>query len=280
MKEHAVSRLPSLACLRDRILQQQKQARKQIEDQGRWNSDSLHVDRRSGAAILNPSADLKATQAVFEPALKQLHEWDLVIQRPPDEEEMKACLEKHDVFLYFGHGSGAQYIRSRTIKKLEKCAVTLLMGCSSGALTDAGEFEPYGTSISYIQGGCPALVANLWDVTDKDIDQFSFGVLNDWGLFQPKQQQQQQDNHNNAFAATTTCSPIKRSTRQRVARNLNNNLHGGDSQNVEQHQQHDLALASVAVSLDQAVAQSRDLCRLKYLNGAAPVVYGVTVFLV
>lgn len=237
------------------------------------------MDRRSGAAILNPSADLKATQAVFEPALEQLHEWDVIKQRPPGEEEMKACLEKHDVFLYFGHGSGAQYIRSRTIKKLEKCAVTLLMGCSSGALTDAGEFEPFGTSINYIQGGCPALVANLWDVTDKDIDQFSFGVLNGWGLFQPKQQQQQ-DNHNKAFAATTTRSPVKRSTRYRGARNLNNNLHGEDSQNGEQHQQHDLALASLAVSLDQAVAQSRDLCRLRYLNGAAPVVYGVPVFLV
>lgn len=281
LKEHAVSRLPSLACLRDRILQQQKQAREHIGDQGWCNSDGLHVDRRSGAAILNPSADLKATQAIFEPALEQLLEWDVVIQRPPDEEEMKACLQKHDVFLYFGHGSGAQYIRSRTIKKLEKCAVTFLMGCSSGALAEAGEFEPYGTSINYIQGGCPALVANLWDVTDKDIDQFSFGVLNGWGLFQSKQQQpQRQDNQTKAFAAITACSPVKRSTRHRVARNLDNNLHEEDSQNREQHQQHDLALAPVAVSLDQAVAQSRNLCRLRYLNGAAPVVYGVPVFLV
>lgn len=283
LKEHAVSRLPSLACLRDRILQQQKQAREQSREQsreqGRWNNDGLHVARRGGAAILNPTADLKATQAVFEPALAQLHDWDIVIQRPPGEEEMKACLEKHDVFLYFGHGSGAQYIRSRTIRKLEKCAVTLLMGCSSGALTEAGEFEPYGTPISYIQGGCPALVANLWDVTDKDIDQFSIGVLNSWGLFQPKKQQQQ-DNQNKAFAATTALSPIKRSTRHRAARNDHNNPQGG-SQNGEPHQQHDLALAPpVAVSLDQAVAQSRDLCKMRYLNGAAPVAYGVPVFLV
>ena len=241
------------------------------------------MNRRNGAAILNPAADLKATQAVFEPALEKLRDWDVVVQRPPSEEEMKACLEEHDVFLYFGHGSGAQYIRSRTIKKLEKCAVALLMGCSSGALTEAGEFEPYGTPINYIQGGCPALVANLWDVTDKDIDQFSFGVLTSWGLFQ--QQPQQQGGNNKVLAttaattATTTHSPVKKSTRHRAARKKNsNNVESEDSQNGEQ--QHDSALPPAAVSLDQAVAQSRDLCKLRYLNGAAPVVYGVPVFLV
>lgn len=258
LREHAVSRLPSLACLRDRILQQQKQQQQQNEKQERWNNDGLRVNRRSGAAILNPTADLTATQAVFKPALEQLHDWDVIIQQPPGEEEMKSCLETHDVFLYLGHGSGAQYIRSRTIKKLEKCAVTLLMGCSSGVLTEAGEFEPYGTPINYIQGGCPALVANLWDVTDKDIDKFSFGVLTTWGLFQ-------QDNK-----ALPTRSPVKRSARHRAR----NKPEGGKIQNGEQ--QHDLA----TVSLDQAVAQSRDLCKLRYLNGAAPVLYGVPVFLV
>lgn len=28
--------------------------------------------------------------------------------------------------------------------------------------------------------GCPAAVANLWDVTDKDIDRFSQAVLTSW----------------------------------------------------------------------------------------------------
>lgn len=289
LREHAVSRLPSLACLRDRILQQQKQQQRQDENQERRNNDVLQVDRRSGAAILNPTADLKATQAVFEPALQQLDGWDVVIQRPPSEEKMKSCLENHDIFLYFGHGSGGQYIRSRTIKKLDKCAVTLLMGCSSGALTQAGEFEPYGTPITYIQGGCPALVANLWDVTDKDIDQFSFGVLTTWGMFQ-----QQQDTKAPPTTTSTSHSPLKRITRQR-ARNHNpdraERAENGDfHQNGEQEQQpqqHDLALPAAAapaapagVSLDHAVARSRDRCRLRYLNGAAPVVYGVPVCLV
>ena len=28
--------------------------------------------------------------------------------------------------------------------------------------------------------GCPAAVANLWDVTDLDIDRFARGVLDQW----------------------------------------------------------------------------------------------------
>lgn len=28
--------------------------------------------------------------------------------------------------------------------------------------------------------GCPAAVANLWDVTDVDIDRFARGVLDQW----------------------------------------------------------------------------------------------------
>lgn len=36
-------------------------------------------------------------------------------------------------------------------------------------------------------------------------------------------------------------------------------------------------LASPSVSLTAAIAQSRDVCTLPYLNGAAPVVYGIPV---
>lgn len=82
-----------------------------------------------------------------------LSRWNSIIQREPTEAEMKSALENHDLFLYFGHGSGAQYIRARTIRKLDKCAVALLMGCSSGCLTEAGEFELYGTPKNYLHSG-------------------------------------------------------------------------------------------------------------------------------
>lgn len=58
------------------------------------------------------------------------------------------------------------------------------MGCSSGAMTQAGEFEAYGTPINYLLAGAPAIVANLWDVTDRDCDRFAVGCLEAWGLFE------------------------------------------------------------------------------------------------
>ncbi len=238
-----------MACLRDRILQQQHQ--KEGSEHNEWDGDGFQVDRRNGAAVLNPTGDLTATQAVFEPALEGLRDWDIITQRGPSEEEMKLFLGSRSVFLYFGHGSGAQYIRSRTVKKLERCAVTLLMGCSSGLLSEAGEFEPHGTPINYIQGGCPALVANLWDVTDKDIDKFCLGTLRTWGLLQEDK-------------TSATHNAVRAGARQRGQKK------GGDFQGMEQE----------LISLDQAVANSRDLCKLRYLNGAAPVVYGIPVFLV
>ncbi|CAM9350154.1 unnamed protein product [Ectocarpus sp. 13 AM-2016] len=51
------------------------------------------------------------------------------------------------------------------------------MGCSSGRLKGYGDFEPMGMATSYLAGGSPAVVANLWDVTDKDIDRFSVALF-------------------------------------------------------------------------------------------------------
>lgn len=205
-----VCRVPSLECLRDRVLQVRKA------------TENVHtgqkVDRRDGSYILNPAGDLHMTQGAFEKELSGLN-WTGIVRRVPTEEEFKDALEKTSIFLYFGHGSGAQYIRGRTIKRLARCAVTFLMGCSSGTLTEAGEYEPYGTPMNYLHAGSPALVATLWDVTDKDIDRFARSAFEKWGLLE---------------------KPDVR-----------------------------------PVSLDTAVGEARNACVLRYLNGAAPVVYGV-----
>lgn len=245
-----MTRLPSLRCLRDRVIQ-----RREINGGENPSSEAgrISVNRNSGTSILNPGGDLQGTQSRFEEPLQSLAGWETVIQREPTEVEMKGSLENHEIFLYFGHGSGGQYIRSRTIKKLEKCAVALLIGCSSGTLTEAGEFEPYGTPMSYMHAGCPAMLATLWDVTDKDIDRFSSTVLEKWGLFESSK-------------PTVSSSPVKKSSKQKGKSKVR------DAQETT-------AIEAGPVSLDEAVAQGRSSCMLKYLNGAAPVVYGVPVFL-
>ena len=175
----AVSRLPSLGCLRDRIVGHERE----LPDE---SPQGCYIDRENGSYILNPSGDLKTTQTTFQKPLQTLNGWDGIVNRTPTEDEIKSTLQSKDLLLYFGHGSGAQYIRAREIKKLEKCAVTVLMGCSSGALIETGDFEPYGPPANYMHAGCPALVATLWDVTDKDIDRFAKSTFEHWGLLDPE----------------------------------------------------------------------------------------------
>ncbi|KAL6239469.1 Separin [Aspergillus navahoensis] len=210
-----VCRVPSLECLRDRVLQFRCQKK-----------SALGIDRRNGTYILNPTGDLQTTQGTFEKDLSGLKDWSGIVNRQPTENEFRESLESKSLFLYFGHGSGAQYIRGRTVKRLDRCAVAFLMGCSSGTLTEAGEYEPYGTPMNYLHAGSPALVATLWDVTDKDIDRFAKATFEHWGLLGNRQ-----------------CGEEK--------------------------------VGEAGVALEAAVSQSRGACVLKYLNGAAPVVYGV-----
>ncbi|KAI8376398.1 peptidase family C50-domain-containing protein, partial [Radiomyces spectabilis] len=74
---------------------------------------------------------------------------------------------------YFGHSAGQSFIRGQMIRQLPQCSVALLFGCSSGALGSQGEYDPQGYVLNFLMGGSPAVVANLWDVTDKSIDQVS-----------------------------------------------------------------------------------------------------------
>ncbi|GAA6027635.1 hypothetical protein JCM8097_007957 [Rhodosporidiobolus ruineniae] len=228
LRGRSVSRLPSIAFLRDRL---------DLASSRSSNSDSSShdfvVDPGRASFVLNPGGDLKNTQKTFEPWLEERKAeagWGGVVARAPLEEEMKASLSQKELFLYFGHGGAEQYIRSQTIRHLPRCAVTMLWGCSSGLLKDQGDFDPVGTPYHYMVAGCPALVANLWDVTDKDIDKFAFSVFRRTGLAPPD----------------------------------------SDAPSPPSSKPNDTTLTA-------AIAQSRDVCNLRYLNGAAPVVYGIPV---
>lgn len=235
----SVSRLPSLASLRERLL---------LQNFSYENQAGLYINRSNTGYILNPALDLTNTQKTYEEELRSMTGWEGLISKIPLEKEFARYLEEKDLFLYFGHGSGAQYIRARTVKKLNNCAVSLLMGCSSGKLTDAGEFEPYGMPMNYLQGGCPAVLVTLWDVTDKDIDKYSSKVFESWGLFK--------DEKDKKASKGKTKIKIKHDHKATVEKSN----HG-------------------ISSLCLATATSRSACKMRYLNGAAPVVYGIPVYL-
>ncbi|KAJ6260918.1 Separin [Drechslerella dactyloides] len=235
----SVSRLPSLASLRERL---------EMHNFAQENSQAgIYINRSNTGYILNPALDLTNTQKTYEDELKSMTGWQGLIGKTPSEKDFANYLDEKDLFLYFGHGSGSQYIRARAVKKLNKCAVSLLMGCSSGKLTDAGEFEPFGMPVNYLQGGSPAVVVTLWDVTDKDIDRYSSRVFESWGLFREKKEKK--------------------------------GAKGKAKMKVKHDETAAAAVEKPASSLCLAAATSRGACKMRYLNGAAPVVYGVPVYL-
>ncbi|GAM85863.1 hypothetical protein ANO11243_038720 [Dothideomycetidae sp. 11243] len=226
----SISRVASLLQLRERILTMRR-----TPTMGRYS-----VPAAGGAYILNPSGDLGRTQETLSPVLTPLssgQNWSRMVQTKPDEKAFTTALSTASTLLYFGHGSGTQYVRERAIQRLDVCApVVWLMGCSSGQANEHGQLETTSVPLSYMAAGlCMAVVATLWDVTDRDIDKFSLAVGQKWGLFQKTK--------------TVEVDNVGPETDGR------------------------------SVSLAEAVATSRDVCYLRYLNGAASVVYGVPVYL-
>ncbi|KAI5370795.1 Putative peptidase C50, separase, tetratricopeptide-like helical domain superfamily [Septoria linicola] len=286
LEKTSVSRVDSMLTLRERIVAMRNLTQGSQEDH-------IHtISRHSGAYVLNPSGDLKSTETSLAPELSKLVQadgapWTSVVKREPSEEVFKAALQTSSNFLYFGHGAGSQYIRPRTIRKMDTCSdVVWLMGCSSGAATEYDELESCSVPLAYLQAGqvsserpskCMAVVATLWDVTDKDIDRFSLAVGQEWGLWQT--------------APESTKAPAKTPRKRTVA--AATTLERGVKAPKTPKMRKTPAPARTPArsrsrvriddgkkqSLVEAVTKARDACFLRYLNGAAPVVYGVPVYL-
>jgi separase len=288
LENASVSRIDSMLSLRERLVEMR------MHKQAGGDEDKYFTSRHSGAYILNPSGDLKGTETTLVPELAKLGgvdgaPWTAVVGREPSEDVFTAALQTASNLLYFGHGAGSQYIRPRSIRKLETCSeVVWLMGCSSGAVTEYDELEPFAVPLAYLQAGqhhseqpgprrCMAVVANLWDVTDKDIDRFSLAVGQEWGLWRAPEEQiklpskstRKQVPANPATpekGAKTPKTPKVRKTPGTARTPARSRSRVGNRSERKQ-------------SLVEAVAKSRDACYLRYLNGAAPVVYGIPVYL-
>ncbi|TKA23290.1 hypothetical protein B0A50_07347 [Salinomyces thailandicus] len=308
LEKASVSRVGSMLSLRQRILAM-GHCPAAHQEEGRYT-----IGRKSGTYILNPSKDLKSTQASLSAPLDRLPsadgaKWASIVQQAPSEDEFRTALTDSSMLLYFGHGSGAQYIRPRTIRKLDRCSkVVWLMGCSSGAVTEHGELEPSAVPLAYLMAGnkdslsdlgtsentsqpsapacnedagrCMAVLATLWDVTDKDIDRFSLAVGEEWGLWPgaaseapklptrtPKKRARPEAPSTPQQVPKTPKTPKARKTPGPVGKTPARSR-SRPNREVER-----------ARSLVEAVTRSRDACYLRYLNGAAPVVYGVPVYL-
>ncbi|XP_072703553.1 separin isoform X1 [Ciconia boyciana] len=210
LKAVPVTRLPSLRFLLSYSLAQKQQAGSVL---------SRGVNPSSTFYVLNPHSNLLGTEERFRGWFESEPGWSGVTGAVPSPAQMQAALVEHDLYIYAGHGAGARLLDGQTIARLDCRAVTLLFGCSSAALAVRGSLEGSGIVLKYIMAGCPLVLGNLWDVTDRDIDRYAQALLQGW-------------------------------------------LRGGSG-----------------APLLAYVAQARQAPKLKYLIGAAPVVYGLPVCL-
>ncbi|KAG9089800.1 hypothetical protein FRC06_001389 [Ceratobasidium sp. 370] len=189
LRGQSVSRIPSVSFLVDRVqLAGHHQGIPFVANPGDA-ADRVCIDPTRVRYVLNPKGDLKHTEKQLSPWLKRMTKeagWTGIIGRKPSEAEMARSLAGADLFIYFGHGGGEQFIRSQKVRHLQRCAAAMLWGCSSGAIRDMGDFDPVGTPYHYMLAGCPTLIATLWDVTDRECDRFAQSVFTSLKLNEPR----------------------------------------------------------------------------------------------
>ncbi|KPP73338.1 separin-like, partial [Scleropages formosus] len=210
LRSHSVTRMPSLHFLIGHCLS------KKLDPTSVLN---VGVDLKKVFYVLNPDANLKDTEERFKEWFAKEPAWKGVCGTAPNPTELQEAVTTKDLYIYVGHGAGARFLDGQRILKEDLHAASLLFGCSSAALAVYGELEGSGIILNYLMAGCPLILGNLWDVTDRDIDRFTKALLQSW------------------FSA------------------------------------------GPGAALLNHMASSRQATHLKYLIGAAPVVYGLPVSL-
>ncbi|XP_071231967.1 separin [Salvelinus alpinus] len=138
------------------------------------------VDPKQVFYVLNPDGNLGDTEERFKQSFTSEQHWQGVCGVAPDPDQLQDAVTAKDLYIYVGHGAGARFLDGQRILKKEMRAASLLFGCSSAALAVRGEMEGTGIILNYLMAGCPLILGNLWDVTDRDIDRFTKALLESW----------------------------------------------------------------------------------------------------
>nr|XP_057910320.1 prefoldin subunit 5 isoform X1 [Doryrhamphus excisus] len=167
----SVSRMPSLQSL----------VALSVQKESEHQSILKHgVDTTSTFYLLDPDGNLGNTQQHFKELFSSQPSWAGVCGRAPTSGQLEEAVATKDLYIFMGHGAGVRFLDSRALLKRPMRAASLLIGCSSAALTVRGEQEGQGIVLNYLIAGCPFVLGNLWDVTDRDIDRFAKALLESW----------------------------------------------------------------------------------------------------
>ncbi|XP_070758909.1 separin [Enoplosus armatus] len=171
LTSRSVSRMPSLHSLIGLSIQKETESQS-ILKQG--------VDTRQVFYVLDPDDNLGNSQDRFKEWFSSKQDWEGVCGVAPDSGQLEEAVANKDLYIYVGHGAGARFLDSQAVLKRQMRAASLLFGCSSAALAVRGDQEGQGIILNYLIAGCPFVLGNLWDVTDRDIDRFTKALLESW----------------------------------------------------------------------------------------------------
>uniref|UniRef100_A0AAY4C5R0 separase n=1 Tax=Denticeps clupeoides TaxID=299321 RepID=A0AAY4C5R0_9TELE len=138
------------------------------------------IDSKQVFYLLNPDNNLPDTEERFRDWFCGEKPWQGVCGSTPDTDQLKEAVMTKDLYIYIGHGAGVRYLDTARLLKGGVRAAALLFGCSSVALSTEGTGEGSGIVLTYLTAGCPLVLGNLWDVTDRDIDRFTAALLRSW----------------------------------------------------------------------------------------------------
>ena len=154
--------------------------------------------------------------------------------------------------------------------------ISLYPYCISGKLVSQGLHDPAGTALQYLTNGAPFVLGALWDVTDRDIDKMSISCMQ--AILDPGRS-------GNPPSGSKT--PSKSSKGKSIAfalpgdspLSMKNNCSITD-ENVICNGNDDTGHAHAhgnGADVNAALGVSRGVCKMRYIVGAAPVIYGFPV---
>lgn len=126
----------------------------------------------TGNCCINPASNLDLMQKRMKLFFNYwMPHWNLMIEKIPSEEDCLNFIKSGDVYVYCGHGSGLQYIKSTVIVEQQLDCIIFLVGCNSTRMESNGHNIPMsGTHVSYHIGQCPTILGMNTIVTDYEAD--------------------------------------------------------------------------------------------------------------
>lgn len=147
--------------------------------------DSRRIADKDFFYILNPERNLVQTEKrILEYIQEHIPSAPGIKNRPPLPMEAEQAIMSHRIFMYFGHGGGEKFFAPRKLRRISenmpevRTRSIFLFGCSSAKVSGFSMYNTHSTCISYMH--IPIVknvVGALWDVTDKDLDITSIGIM-------------------------------------------------------------------------------------------------------